>query len=1348
MEEEEQEYLGIQPMEYEEEEENNSSLSSEEEEEEEQEEEEIKEEEKKEIIKPKNNFLNSFKPCTNKTNLVKAKREQRTKEKKARKKKVWEEKVAFLQKKTKEYKDLYKNKTMNDIRRVIQRSNPFIPPTEWLPPKWTPKNPETDSILLQVTDIDDIQSIAESWESKWHPSDLIKQEEEIKIKEEDSSDEEYYEKLRNKRKRMEFANKYDYEMEDNNNNNTSTYKKKFKKNKQAQKDTHSIPILRMHCLDTDGCHIMVRVHGCRPYFYAQVPQSFAHLPETYLCEQLTTYLEDRLSKNFAKGKKILNVSIEDSQSVMGFHFKKDPSTGKLISKLDRFFKITVSMPSVIQSCKTILTSWDKKDKEAGFRIYDDHNNTSLHSRLELFDCEMTLPFLFITDNKTSGQAWFTLKAGSYKVSTASENNTKTNYQVELDTKYDTLEFHDPNDPKYAGIATSRILSFDIECAGKKGRFPIPEEDKVISLSAILQDSDFKQKPLKAIFTWRITPLDFHESWKKDSKGKKNQKTAKEETGHNLLINNKKENLSSSLKKYSKAPLKVEYEEHIEEEEKKEEVEQERDCNDLHLEDAEVWVFNDEEDMLLAFSEFMRAIDADVLTGFNILNFDIPYLLDRARKLDLEGFPFWGPTLEPLIPEYSMFSSAAHGQQERCNLNIPGIILYDFLRWIKPELKLKSYTLNNVAETILKQKKDDLHHSKITSMFYGPAHARERLFRYNMKDSELVLQMIKKRLCWVRDTEMARVCKVVIPWLMNRGQGIKTMAQLQPRMKDQKLLRPYIPKPPRKLNYEDRREKFDGAIVLPPVVGLHKKPVACLDYNSLYPSIMITWNISYDTMIDPKDLHLFHPDDYYTVVVKDSTQEKRYFVKQHIKVGLLPQILKDLLSSRGKAKVDMKKAEKMADYIMYDVFNSRQLALKVSANSVYGFPGAFMMPCPELSAAVTFYGRGLIDKAKKETESFYCRKNGLEHDCRVLYGDTDSIMVEFGPTDLAQVSKLGFEAAARLNAEFKKNPNNALTIEFEKMFVNFLLLAPKNYAAYNYSPYCTEYAPKELLGTDAYKLDMKGIETIRRDKIGFTQNLSQEILIKVLKELDPNGAIEYCKEQITNLLQGKVDLSELILSKGLQLYYDEKSTLPAHARLAQTLKKRDPASAPRTGDRVKYVNIMTSKDAPKSEQAEDPWYAMVNHLPINYLSYFQSHVKNAVKRLLDPIIPERLKELWDLPNKVRVDKRLSTIGGPLSAFMKPKAKCLRCHMDVPKDPQGIVCPDCVPFVQELKAQYLKENEELQTEVKTIWDNCKTCVGKDSDENDCNNQDCKFLFRRWIKKDQLQTSSTITKKLLQF
>ena len=135
------------------------------------------------------------------------------------------------------------------------------------------------------------------------------------------------------------------------------------------------------------------------------------------------------------------------------------------------------------------------------------------------------------------------------------------------------------------------------------------------------------------------------------------------------------------------------------------------------------------------------------------------------------------------------------------------------------------------------------------------------------------------------------------------------------------------------------EEFTGATVIEPLKGFYNIPIATLDFSSLYPSIMMAHNLCYSTLLH-HNTHL-SADQYI------KTPSGNYFVKASVRKGILPEILENLLSARKKAKTDLKNE---TDPFRKQVLDGRQLALKISANSVYGFTGAQVgkLPCLEIS----------------------------------------------------------------------------------------------------------------------------------------------------------------------------------------------------------------------------------------------------------------------------------------------------------------------------------------------------------------------------------------------------------------
>ena len=227
-------------------------------------------------------------------------------------------------------------------------------------------------------------------------------------------------------------------------------------------------------------------------------------------------------------------------------------------------------------------------------------------------------------------------------------------------------------------------------------------------------------------------------------------------------------------------------------------------------------------------------------------------------------------------------------------------------------------------------------------------------------------------------------------------------------------------------------------------------------------------------------------------------------------GLLPKILNDLLAARKRAKADLKKE---TDPFKRAVLDGRQLALKISANSVYGFTGATVgrLPCLAISSSVTAFGREMIETTASLVQAKYNIENGYEHDAQVIYGDTDSVMIKFGMQDLPKVMALAAEAAEYVTGHFKR----PIKLEFEKVYFPYLLINKKRYAGL----YWTK--------PDNYdKMDTKGLVTVRRDNCPLVVTLINTCLRKLLIERNPEGAVDYAKEVISDLLCNRIDISQV------------------------------------------------------------------------------------------------------------------------------------------------------------------------------------------------------------------------------
>lgn len=473
--------------------------------------------------------------------------------------------------------------------------------------------------------------------------------------------------------------------------------------------------------------------------------------------------------------------------------------------------------------------------------------------------------------------------------------------------------------------------------------------------------------------------------------------------------------------------------------------------------------------------------------------------------------------------------------------------------------------------------------------------------------------------------------------------------------------------------------------------------------------MQAYNLCFSTLVAPADVAKLKEGSYQVSPSGDT------FVVAETKKGILPQILQELLSARKRAKADMKNA---TDPMEKAVQNGRQLALKVSANSVYGFTGANVgqLPCIPIASSVTAYGRQLLMKTQEEVEKIYTVENGYPGNADVVYGDTDSVMVRFGVQTVAEAMPLAMEAANRVSNIFP----NPIKLEFEKVYFPYLLMNKKRYAGLYWT------------NTEKFdKLDSKGLETVRRDNCLLVRRMVSTCLHKILIDRDVQDALNYTKGIISDLLQNKTDLSMLVITKGLNKTGegDDYKVKQGHIELSKRMRQRDPGSAPVLGERIAYVVVDKGKNIPMYQKSEDPVYALENNIPLDCDYYLNNQLQNPLERIFEPIIGEgKVKsELFAGDHTLKRKKPVIKLNsGGMMNFAVKKAKCLGCKS--PLNGAEAVCKDCVENEASIYLEKLKAVNNLSNQYSRLWTQCQSCQGSLHQEVICTSKDCPIFYRR--------------------
>jgi len=269
-----------------------------------------------------------------------------------------------------------------------------------------------------------------------------------------------------------------------------------------------------------------------------------------------------------------------------------------------------------------------------------------------------------------------------------------------------------------------------------------------------------------------------------------------------------------------------------------------------IEGAIVESYETEEEVLLAWRNFMKRLDPDILTGYNIWGFDLKYMYDRAKLLEIDTeFCQIGRLRDKVeILEEKTLQSSALGQNFFYILQMEGRIQIDLMKVVQRDFKLEMYKLDFVAETFLGEHKVDLPPKELFKKFIaGGAQNNQDIAIYCVQDCELVNRLINKLQILTNNVGMGNVCLVPLSWLFLRGQGVKIYSLVACQCRKEGFLIKLVKKG-QTVSGEDDEGGYEGAIVLVAEPGVYMEPISVMDYASLYPSSMLSENISHDSVV--------------------------------------------------------------------------------------------------------------------------------------------------------------------------------------------------------------------------------------------------------------------------------------------------------------------------------------------------------------------------------------------------------------------------------------------------------------------------------------------------------------------
>jgi len=555
---------------------------------------------------------------------------------------------------------------------------------------------------------------------------------------------------------------------------------------------------------------------------------------------------------------------------------------------------------------------------------------------------------------------------------------------------------------------------------------------------------------------------------------------------------------------------------------------------------------DEKELLLRFEEIINKIDPDIILTYNGDQFDFEILRERIveHKIDMK-----------IGRDNSSMRFARRAKISSARLfGRIHIDLYNFVNNIlSQQLQSEVFSLNEVSKELIGEGKEELSFEEIIDSWNRNV---DKLAMYCENDSRLTLKLGKKLL-----PEIFELSKISgqLPFDCSRlTYGLLVEWFLIKKAYEKNYV---CPNQPHWDEIEKRRmvKPYKGGYVKEPVVGLHNN-IAVFDFRSLYPSIIVTFNISPETI---------NQRGYKVPGLKYSFSKKE---------GFVPSVVKELIEKRMQIKEKMKNGKNI------EQLDEEQKAIKIIANATYGmfaYPGArwYCYECAESAAA---FGRYYIKKMIKEAEKF-----GFE----VLYSDTDSLFVK----TKEDIEKKANDFLRQIN---KKLPG-IMELELQGIYSTGLFV-PQKIGSYTAKK---RYA---LLGKEG--IVIRGLEAVRSDWCNLAKNLQHKILELVLKRKEKE-AVKLVKETIEKIKKRKINLEDITIRTQLGKELEEYKATAPHIEIAKKLKKE--GHEVRSGMVISY--IITKGSGSISQRAKPIDEVTINDYDIDY--YINNQIIAVALRVL-------------------------------------------------------------------------------------------------------------------------------------
>lgn len=757
------------------------------------------------------------------------------------------------------------------------------------------------------------------------------------------------------------------------------------------------------------------------------------------------------------------------------------------------------------------------------------------------------------------------------------------------------------------------------------------------------------------------------------------------------------------------------------------------------------------DAMVRMVEIVRNHDPDVLTGYEVHGSSWGYLIERARhKYDYN-----------LCDEFSRMKTQSHGrfgkEADRWGFNttstirVTGRHMINIWRSMRGELNLLQYTMENVVWHLLHRRIP--HYTwRTLSDWYSNGRHRDlaKVLRYYITRTKMDIQILEENELIPRTSEQARLLGVDFFSVFSRGSQYKVESIMY-----------RIAKPENFMLVSPSRKQVGGQnaleclpLVMEPQSAFYNSPLLVLDFQSLYPSVMIAYNYCYSTFLGrivnwrgtnkmgfteyKRQERLLELLQNYINISPNGMM----YAKVEVRKSLLAKMLTEILETRVMVKSGMK--QDRDDKTLQQLLNNRQLALKLLANVTYGYTSASFsgrMPCSEIADSIVQTGRETLERAIAYIHSV--EKWGAE----VVYGDTDSLFIYLKGRTRDQAFDIGQEISKAIT---DMNPR-PIKLKFEKVYHPCVLLAKKRYVGY-------KYESRDQVKPD---FDAKGIETVRRDGTPAEQKMEEKALKLLFETADLSQVKAYFQSQCDKIMRGQVSVQDFCFAKEVRLgTYSGKGPPPPGALISTRRMLEDARAEPQYGERVPYVVITGGPGARLIDRCVAPEDLLDNdHCTLDAEYYITKNLIPPLERIFN-LVGANVRQWYDEMPKVqrirRVDVAAAAAAGPAGAARKKftlesylrSASCVICgtKMKVNNSSNGndgiVICGRCK---RDSAGSLLRLQSRLNTEERRFREVVKVCQScaalSPLDEVPCDSKDCPVFYTRKKQEAKLRSERGI-------